>query len=406
MVTGDTYTLSAWVRDGWADGSDNTIPAGLQFEQRLWDGVSAARGDEVDVDGSGATNDDRINHFPDIPKDGEWHFLTVTHQIPTGVNMVTAIVNTVTRNTNLDIDDVSLIRGSTDRSHNPGPSDVYGGAGGVLDALELFPRPEYGGENVSLTPTLTWDTGLSDVNDPDSAPNPNIVKHNLWLSAGYDAATAPAWPDWDDAAVQIFEIPADSNPADGSVDPSASKQLTGLQKNKLYFWIVDESLTGATGLEDWPNIIAGTTWAFKTITNAPVVDAGPNILTWLKANGETTVDLNGVVTDDDVALIQWSSPDANVVFANSAVAVTTATVKITGTFDVQLYAKDAANNEGSDNMEIRVFADACEAAKSNPNGYVGSAYDHNGDCKVNFLDFAMAAVEWLDDRSLTEDLLF
>jgi hypothetical protein len=57
-------------------------------------------------------------------------------------------------------------------------------------------------------------------------------------------------------------------------------------------------------------------------------------------------------------------------------------------------------------VEINVYADSCEAAQNNPNGYTAPAGDMNNDCKVDFVDFATLAGAWLEDESLTEDALY
>ena len=57
-------------------------------------------------------------------------------------------------------------------------------------------------------------------------------------------------------------------------------------------------------------------------------------------------------------------------------------------------------------MGVNVYADSCEAAKNDPNGYTASRYDFNDDCSVDFADFAMFAAAWLQDASLAEDVLY
>jgi hypothetical protein len=270
------------------------------------------------------------------------------------------------------------------------------------------PQPPSGTAAVPLDQVLSWKAGL----DPNDAnvPNPAITQHNLWLSIAYDPMNPPDSPNWQDPGVRVIEIPADTNPADGNVDPNASYSPTGLQRDALYYWIVDESL-GATGLEDWDNIIVGAMWSFKTVTSAPEVDAGRSILTWLK-EGTTTVDLNGTVTDvtGDVTATTWSvvssPPDSVVSIANSSAAVTTATLTETGTYVLELHAVDAALNESADQMEISVYGDSCQAAQNNPNGYTAPLGDLNNDCKVDFIDLAILAAAWLEDTSLTEDTLY
>ena len=276
------------------------------------------------------------------------------------------------------------------------------------DTQAHAPQPSNRAKGVPLDQVLSWATGV----DPEDAnvPNPEIQQHNLWLSAAYDPTNPPgAGPDWQDDEVRVFEIPADANPADGNVDPTASYSPPGLQRDALYYWVVDESLVGATSLDDWDNIIIGTQWSFETITSAPDVNAGRNILTWLK-DGSTTVDLNGIVTDinGDVTGTTWSAvsspPGAVVNIANSSAAVTTATLTETGTYVLELRAVDAALNEDTDQMEISVFADSCEAAQNHPDGYTAPLGDVNNDCKMDFADLAILAAEWLEDLSLTEDV--
>lgn len=273
------------------------------------------------------------------------------------------------------------------------------------------PQPGIGAAGILLDGMMSWTTGL----DPNDAnvPNPKITQHNLWLSSAYDPLNPPATPDWFDPGVKVREIPADTNPADGNVDPNASYALAGLQlqRDSLYYWIVDESLEGATGVEDWGNIITGALWSFETITSAPEVDAGSNIVTWLKGD-TTTVNLSAVVTDvtNDVTATTWSviaAPnDATVDFADGSVAVTTASLNALGQYILELHAVDAKSNEGSDQMQVDVYSNACEAAQNHPGGYTAPVGDFNNDCKVDFFDFATLAVAWLDDAALIEDGLY
>jgi len=102
------------------------------------------------------------------------------------------------------------------------------------------PQPEHKEKGVLVDGlTLRWKTGL-DLNDPNF-PSPDIEKHYLWVSKPYDPMNPPGGPDWGDPSVQTFTIGADTNPADGNVDPNASKAVPGLQKDSLYFWAVDEA---------------------------------------------------------------------------------------------------------------------------------------------------------------------
>ena len=116
---------------------------------------------------------------------------------------------------------------------------------------------------------------------------------------------------------------------------------------------------------------AGTLVCVELETTAPKVNAGHSVITWLEA-GTTIVVLRGAVVDDtrDVARIRWSvlssPPGSKVGIMNAATAVTTATFAKTGWYVLELYAIDATGQEGSDRVEVRVYADRCEAARKNP----------------------------------------
>jgi outer membrane protein assembly factor BamB len=172
----------------------------------------------------------------------------------------------------------------------------------------------------------------------------------------------------------------------------------------------------------------GTLVGVELQTTGPRVDAGSSIVTWLEA-GTTTVDLSGVVADDtgDVTTILWSvissPPGSAVDIANDSAAITTAAFAETGLYVLELYAIDATAQEGSDRMQVSVYADSCEAARNNPiSDYVAPLYDFDNDCIETFNDFAIFAVErleiedfndlavfaaeWLEDESLTTDVIY
>ncbi|MBN1510003.1 MAG: PQQ-like beta-propeller repeat protein, partial [Sedimentisphaerales bacterium] len=145
---------------------------------------------------------------------------------------------------------------------------------------------------------------------------------------------------------------------------------------------------------------AGALVCVELETTAPKVNAGPSILTWLKA-GATTVALSGTVVDDtrDVTTIRWSvlssPPGSTIDIANNSAATTTATFIETGVYVLELYAIDAKAQEGSDRIEVRVYADSCQAARNNPTGtHIALACDFDDDCIVGFGDFAVFAAKW------------
>ncbi|MEN6574812.1 MAG: PQQ-binding-like beta-propeller repeat protein [Phycisphaerales bacterium] len=146
---------------------------------------------------------------------------------------------------------------------------------------------------------------------------------------------------------------------------------------------------------------AGNLACVELTTSAPRVDAGSSVLTWLKAD-ETTVVLNGSVADDtnDVTSISWSvlsSPDGSLVeFADTSKPATTASFTQTGVYVLELRAIDAESQEGYDRIEVRVYADADEAAKNCPAGSSVAAW-HDSDAD---------GVEDPNEVSLTEDVYY
>jgi hypothetical protein len=279
------------------------------------------------------------------------------------------------------------------------------------------PNPEDGETGVVVANTvLSWKAGLNP-NDPEF-PNPAIIEHYLCLSVPYDPATTVEVPAewWRAVGVRKWTIGADTNPDDGQVDPNVSQAVTGLEKDKLYYWFVDEGLVGSTGPTetDPTKIIWGDVWSFKTETTGPEADAGLNVVTWLdEATGIATVVPDANVTDPsgDLATILWvvESPvgDPNITILNDSLEDPTVEIVATGTYILKVKADDVAGNpSGEDTTEIRVYADSCEAAKNNPNGYDRPEYDLNDDCVVDFRDFALYVIEWAEDRRLVTNETF
>ena len=100
--------------------------------------------------------------------------------------------------------------------------------------------------------TLDWDA-------PDSPTiDPNIGGFNVSYVA-YDAATAPAEPNYLDATVVTA--------ADSSYGP------VSLGKDKLVYWKVDTVLNFIDSETGLAPVIAGDTWSFYTITTAPTMES-------------------------------------------------------------------------------------------------------------------------------------
>jgi hypothetical protein len=150
--------------------------------------------------------------------------------------------------------------------------------------------------------------------------------------------------------------------------------------------------------------------------NLPDVDAGPDMISW--SGQAVTMDANVVNNDTNepqgTLTYLWTADAASVADPNLDVAITDAnqedaTVTITKTaptgdatvvrmtLAVTLEGKDPVK----DTMTIDVYDDACLAAKA-----VGpvelDATDIDENCITNFVDFALMAITWLDDYTLTK----
>jgi len=72
----------------------------------------------------------------------------------------------------------------------------------------------------------------------------------------------------------------------------------------------------------------------------------------------------------------------------------------------EVHSRDATMQEDEAVIEINVYSDSCEAAKNRPDGYTAPEFDFNGDCKEDFIDFALFAAKWLEDERLPSDLSY
>jgi len=176
-----------------------------------------------------------------------------------------------------------------------------------------------------------------------------------------------------------------------------------------YYWVVtinDPSL----------DPVLSDVFTFTTITNiAPVVEAGPNVETWL-ADGlpipegtERVVQLNGIVDDDgnlQSLSYLWtviSEPDSGThpaVISSDNIVNPTITMTLPGLYELELAAYDGEFTV-TDSMVIQLYDTSCTHAQ-NQEGFGWLAADINHDCKVNLPDFANMAANWLEEYYSTE----
>lgn len=270
------------------------------------------------------------------------------------------------------------------------------------DSIRVFangayePTPANGAVDVLVAdPVLSWKTGMSvDPSDPNSVVpvvNPNITGHYLYLSAPNDP----------NLAITPVFIPAQAEIA--SYVPTAE-----LLPGKVYTWRVDESLN-ASGPNDDPNLVKGAVWAFTTQFASPIVDAGSNVVTWLDG-GSASVQLDGAIEwFNPQNQIEWTvagQPAGAIVgFSDIGIEDPLATMNMTGIYDLKLRAKDTANAETEDTVQIKVYANSCEAARAVA-GYQRITADLNTDCQVNIDDLSVIAENWLEQNYLLGNVLY
>jgi len=190
-----------------------------------------------------------------------------------------------------------------------------------------------------------------------------------------------------------------------------------LDWNTTYYWRVDMNVDQASVPGSDPNTIVGMVWSFTTKPEdtAPTVDAGDNILTTLALTSPPNeLILGGSVSDDGASplTVQWEAFEvalgagltSKVVFADSTAPDTAVTISQPGTYVLKLTATDM-NGSFSDQMEVVVFEDACQAKKATGT-WAANYYDRNADCIVDMEDFAIMAAEWLNSTALTESFAY
>jgi hypothetical protein len=198
---------------------------------------------------------------------------------------------------------------------------------------------------------------------------------------------------------------------------SIASYVPVLDWGKTYYWRVDMNVDFDFVPGTEPNIIVGPVWSFTTKQEdaLPIVDAGGNILTTLAlASPANPLVLGGSVSDDGASplTVKWEAFEValggglttKVVFADAADPDTAITVSEAGTYILKLTATDG-NGSFSDQMQIVVYQDACEAKKATGT-WVANYYDRNGDCIVDMQDFAIFAAEWLDSTALVESITY
>lgn len=267
-------------------------------------------------------------------------------------------------------------------------------ADGTIVSIEngaYDPLPTSGSDGIATDVSLSWDLAGSytpiEYKLYVRATNPNFLETGSNLVNGVSVAPA--------------------------LSGRTSYPLSNLDGSTEYFWRVDAY---EPNIPD-PNLYTGSTWSFTTVSTneSPTVDAGDSIVTWVANAATGTIQLQGVVDDNgegDIVSQGWTVlasdfpgiPAPGITFTDAADPITTVTITEAGIYTLVYTVDDGVNPEVSDAMEFAVYADACLAAKNNPNvPYEGNYHDYNNDCIVNILDFVIFAAEWLEDTTTTQD---
>jgi len=243
---------------------------------------------------------------------------------------------------------------------------------------KLNPNPVNGGSAAPGAVELSWT-----LPDPFVAGEPVLV--DVYFTDDWEALYSFNDP----AAIQVVS------------NQNVTSIVVQTQPKVKYYWAVD------TYVGDPNDPIFGPIFSFLADYQAPQVDAGPDLLTWLADDGVRTKNLDTTVTYDKAYTVQWtvvSEPDdpnnPDAVITDPSSEDTSITLAALGEYILQLDASDGEKT-GSDTVIINVYNDCCQAAQSLPD-YVPLVGDINGDCRVDIDDMLLLLENWLKDNSLTE----
>jgi len=285
----------------------------------------------------------------------------------------------------LDGDQVTAVQGYIDN----GWITAYGGDGTVqLDydvtnqgqttvkgVHKLKPNPIDGGLAAPGVIELSW-----------TLPDPLVPGEPVLVDVYFTDDWQALYSFTDPAAIQVVNR------------QNVTSVAVQAQPKTRYYWAVD------TYIGDPNDPILGPIFSFVADNQAPQVDAGADIITWLQ-DGPRTGNLDATVADGDAYSVQWtvvSEPNEGTAVIETATAEDTkVTLTAAGKYVLQLDASDGEYT-GTDTITINVYNDSCEAAQSLPD-YEPIVGDLNGDCRVDEADMALLEENWLQENFLTDD---
>ena len=358
IPAGTTVTLNAFIKDMAEGGSSDG--AALKLE-------SYANGTTMNADLEVA--------IPGITS--KWEYYSMEYTIPEGADALTSVVVATTgwgganpKISKFAFDNVGI-----------------GLPGGVTPAL--MPEPTLGEGYSSDYTTISW-------TNPEPNNPTNVISAQAYLLESDVPISDPNMgPEVYDEGVQVL-----------IVAPSQESATVSLNPNKYYYWKVDVT-NETTG-----TVVPGFVWNFQTMDAPPInISAGVDQYVWLE-DGSTQFTLTATYNDDDKSevAVLWEdisnpleqAPGTTVTINNPASAETTVDVDGDGWYLFKLTVSDAVGS-GTDQSNVGVYVNACEAAKADPTD-IGASYpaghgDIDGDCDTDLVDFALLAGSWLECMS-------
>ncbi|MBN2513817.1 MAG: hypothetical protein JXB18_12840 [Sedimentisphaerales bacterium] len=356
-----------WVgRNGW--GSLNIFDGGYVTAVTVYIGRANGQGGGINLEGGVLRGNVFAIQDPGGISNAIWT-LTIKHGELRIAGDITALVQTYI--------DAGKIQRSSDlgpewylrydyNETNPGYTTVHM----VEDPLLMFPRD---GLTVRQnTNHLEWT--LPEPNDPVT---PSVVTCDVYFGSDPNILLDPK-----------------------IVDKQAVESVSvTLGFDTTYYWKIDVYDSNISTTEPY---YRSRVFTFNTLNVPPIVDAGEDVQSWL-VGALRVVQLDGYVDDPDNSpdpvTQKWtvlSEPDPlnPAEFSDPNILNPTVTLNATGTYMLQFEGTDGEYLV-ADTMQIIVYLDACEHASYQP-GFVWFSADYNHDCKVDILDFAEIAAQWLD----------
>jgi len=182
------------------------------------------------------------------------------------------------------------------------------------------------------------------------------------------------------------------------LDQTVESVSVTLDPHTNYYWAFDLYDSSVSTTDPF---YLSPVFIFNTMNEAPVVEAGDDVSTWLN-NGQKVLQLAGSVSDDDggpgPATQVWTvvaEPDPANPAQISDPEMVDPTVALTalGAYTLQLEASDGEYS-ATDTLEVVLYADACAHA-ADQEGFAWIAGDINHDCVVDELDQAIMLEHWL-----------